>query len=356
MKPILPTLQTRLLLVRRYPHMYRRLVAPRIDFSGRRAEFYRGYWLHAAEAIDAEVEILEDNYLEISRAGRSTIVQFHFVDLDTYFAKALMDDKRFVSNLVREMGFASPRFSEFKLTDREPAFRFMEEVGLPCVVKPRVGSGGSGVTTGITHRKRLIRAALAASIARSLPTLMIEEQIAGDSYRLLYLDGELLHAVRRGASTIVGDGTSSIKQCVVAENTRRLECSGVESISELTLDLDLEYTLADQGLTSRSVPRKGEIVKVKNVSNQNSARDQENVTDRVHRDYHRIARGVLDRLGARLVGVDVMAEDISHAPVESGSAINEINIPPGLHYHEFIEGQERRSRAGSVILNRLLGG
>lgn len=31
---------------------------------------------------------------------------------------------------------------------------------------------------------------------------MIEEQQPGDCYRLLYLDGRLLHAVRRGRPTV----------------------------------------------------------------------------------------------------------------------------------------------------------
>lgn len=354
MKPAFSKLRTRLLLARRYRHMYHRFVAPRLDFSRRRAEFYHWYWHHAAREVGATVRDLGENYLGISRDGSSTIVQFHFVDLDTYFAKALMDDKRFVSDLVRELGFSSPRFSQFKLTDRGPAHRFMEEVGVSCVVKPRVGSGGTGVTTGITDGKRLTEAALAASIARSLPTLLIEEQVPGDSYRLLYLDGELLHAVKRGACTVRGDGTSSIKRLVGIENARRLGSDGIESMSELTVDLDMKYTLADQGLTPRSVPGPGELVRVKNVSNQNSARDQEDVTDRVHHDYHSLPRGVFDRVGARLVGIDVMCEDISRGPADSVSAINEINIPPGLHYHEILLDQDRPSRVGPAILSRLL--
>jgi D-alanine-D-alanine ligase-like ATP-grasp enzyme len=352
---VLSKLKTRLLLARRYRHMYHRFVAPRLDFSRRRADFYHWYWHHAAQEIGATVRDLGENYLRVSRDGSSTIVQFHFVDLDTYFAKALMDDKRFVSDLVREMGFSSPRFSQFKLTDRGPAHRFMEEVGVPCVVKPRVGSGGTGVTTGITDGKRLTEAALAASIARSLPSLMIEEQVPGDSYRLLYLDGELLHAVKRGACTVRGDGTSSIRELVGLENARRLQSDGIESLSELTVDLDLKYTLADQGLTPRSVPGRGELVRVKNVSNQNSARDQEDVTDRVHRDYHSLPRGVFDRVGARLVGIDVMCEDISRRPADSAGAVTEINIPPGLHYHEILLNQDRPSRVGPAILSRLLG-
>jgi len=356
MNALLSKLHTRLLLARRYRHMYRRFVAPRPDFRARRVDFYRRYWQHAAEAIGARVRDRGDEYLEISRGGRSTMVQFHFVDLDTYFAKTLLDDKRFVSDLVRDMGFSSPRYRQFKLTDRAPALRFMDEVGGPCVVKPRVGSGGYGVTTSVTGPGRLTEAALAASVARSLPTLMIEEQFPGDSYRLLYLEGELLHAVRRGASTVEGNGTSSIRALVDQENARRLAAKGMESISALTLDLDLHYTLADQGLGLRSVPGRGEVVRVKRVSNQNSARDQEDVTERVHPDYHTLARGVFGRLGARLIGIDVMSEAISRPPAEAGSAVIELNIPPGLHYHEILLHRDHPSRTGSVLLDRLLGG
>ena len=281
-------------------------------------------------------------------------MQYHYMDLDTYFSRGLADDKVFVTRLVRELGFFAPRFREYTLRSVSSAVRFMEEAGVPCVVKPRVGSGGFGITTAVNTRDRLIAASLAASNSLSLPALMIEQQIAGDSYRLLYLDGRLLHAVRRGRCTVIGDGLSTIRELIARENERRFTDSRLQSLTALTIDLEMKYVLTDHGKTLRTVPDRGERVIVKNVCNQNCRRDQEDVTAYVHGDYAELAGALRTRLGAHLIGIDVMSEDISASPLQSGSAINEINIPPGLHYHELVENQQKFSGVGAAVLEYLL--
>ena len=349
------TLETRSLLLRRYAHMFRRFRATPQDFSERRRGFYASYWEDAAQRLGAYVTPLGNDYFEIARNGRSARVQYHYVDLDTYFSRGLADDKVFVTGLVRELGFFAPRFREYTLRSLSSAVCFMEEVGAPCVVKPRVGSGGFGITTALNTRDRLIAASLATSNSLSLPALMIEQQIAGDAYRLLYLDGRLLHAVRRGRCTVIGDGFSTIRELVVRENESRLTDSRIQSLNALTIDLEMKYVLADQGKTLRTVPDQGERVVVKNVCNQNGRRDQEDVTAYVHGDYCELASAVRTRLGAHLIGIDIMSEDISASPSQSGSAITEINVPPGLHYHELVENQHKFSGVGAAVLEYLLG-
>jgi len=276
------------------------------------------------------------------------------VDLDTYFSRSLADDKVFVSDLVRELGYFAPRFREYTLRNLSSAVSFVEDVASPCVVKPRIGSGGFGITTGVSTRARLIAASLATSNSLSLPELMIEQQIPGDSYRLLYLDGRLLHAVRRGKCTVVGDGRSTIRELIASENESRLTDSKIQSLTALTIDLELKNVLGDQGKTLSTVPVRGERVVVKNVCNQNGRRDQENVTAWVHADYAELAAAVGTKLGAHLIGIDIMSQDISASPARSGSAILEINIPPGLHYHELVENDDKFSDVGPAVLEYLL--
>jgi cyanophycin synthetase len=348
------TLETRSLLLRRYAHMYRRFRATPLNFNERRAGFYASYWEDAARQLGACVNRLGDDYLEVARNGSSARVKDNCVDLDTYFSRGLADDKVFVTGLVGELGFFAPRFREYTLRSLSSAVGFLEEVGAPCVVKPRVGSGGCGITTAVNTRRRLIEASLAPSNSLTLPALMIEQQIAGDSYRLLYLDGSLLHAVKRGRCTVIGDGLSTIRELVVRENESRLTDSRLQSLSPLTIDLEMKYTLTDQGKTLRTIPDRGERVVVKNVCNQNCRRDQEEVTAYVHGDYDQLASAVGTRLGAHLIGIDVMSEEISASPSQSGSAITEINIPPGLHYHELVEHQHNYSGVGAAVLEYLL--
>lgn len=348
------TLETRSLLLRRYAKMFRRFRATPLNFSERRKAFYASYWEDAALRLGASVNRSGNDYFEVALNGRSARVQYHYVDLDTYFSRGLADDKVFVTRLVRELGFFAPRFQEYTLRSLSSAVRFMEEVSGPWVVKPRTGSGGFGITTGMNTRDRLIAASLATSNSVSLPDLMIEQQIGGDSYRLLYLDGRLLHAVKRGRCTVIGDGLSTIRELIGRENESRLTDSRLQSLTALTIDLEMKYVLTDQGKTLRTVPDRGERVVVKNVCNQNCRRDQEDVTAYVHGDYAELASAVGTRLGAHLIGIDIMSEDVSASPSQSGSAITEINIPPGLHYHELVENQHGFSGVGAAVLGYLL--
>jgi D-alanine-D-alanine ligase-like ATP-grasp enzyme len=348
------TVRTRLLLIRRLAQMFRRFRTNPLDFADRRDRFYEAYWQHAAARIGACLETKGNGYYELARMGRSARVQYHHIDLDTYFSKTLADDKSYICGLLRELGFFAPSFREYTLRTVEAASSFLREVGGPCVVKPTSGSGGRGVTTGVDDEDRLIDATLASSNSLTLPTLMIEKQIPGDSYRLLYLDGRLLHAVRRGRCTVVGDGTTDIRGLVALENGSRLASERLDSLNQLTIDLEMKYTLADQGKMLTTVPDLGEHVVVKNVCNENARRDQTCVTERVHPDYGALAAAVSQALRAHLLGIDVMSEDISAAPQGTSTAVNEINIPPGLHYHELIEGVTGFSDVGPAILDYLL--
>lgn len=343
-------------MLRRYPQIFRRFTAQRLDFGAVRRNFYRRYWSRAAETCGAELHPWGNEVFEIRRDGGSARVQYHFVHLDSYFAKALVDDKRFTSELVDELGFATPQGVDFSLRQMRPAREFLERAPRACVVKPQSGSGGRGVTTGVDCEKRLVAASLAASNSFTLPSLMIEEQIPGDSFRLLFLGGRLIDAVRRGACTLEGDGRTHLKGLVAAENERRHGAPHLESMEELTLDLEAELTLADQGLDWRVVPGAGERIVVKRVSNQNTFRDQEDVTALVHDEYGELAREVDRRIGAKLIGVDVMSEDISKSPKEGWGTVNEINIPPGLHFHEMTPQRVGRfSKVGASVVEYLLG-
>lgn len=342
------------MLLRRYAHMVRRFTATPLDFSERRREFYASYWEDAAQRLGARVKRLPNDHFEIACNGRSARVQYHYLDLDTYFSQSLADDKVFVTGIVKELGYLAPRFREYTLRSVSSALRFLEEVGPPCVVKPRVGSGGFGINTAVNTRARLIAASLATSNSISLPELMIEQQIPGDAYRLLYLDGRLLHAVKRGRCTVVGDGRATVRELIASENESRLTDSTIQSLTELTIDLEVKNVLADQEKALSTVPARGERIVVKNVCNQNCRRDQENVTPHVHADYSELADAVGTKLGAHLIGIDVMSEDISVCPKQSRSAILEVNIPPGLHYHELVQNGHTFSGVGTALLEYLL--
>jgi cyanophycin synthetase len=213
-----------------------------------------------------------------------------------------------------------------------PALSLIGTTGRPIVVKPVSGTGGgNGVTTGITSRGDLIRAAWLAS--RFDTRLVAEEQVEGHSYRLLFLDGELLDAVRRDPPRLIGDGKRTIRALVNAENHRRLTQRPFTALSPLRLDQDALNYLRAQGLTPQSCPEAGETVIIKRAVNQNGAADNHAVTHLVHPLTAAVCARLVTNLGVRLAGIDILARDISRPLLRENGVIGEINTTPGLHHH-----------------------
>jgi cyanophycin synthetase len=169
----------------------------------------------------------------------------------------------------------------------------------------------------------------------------------GESYRLLYLDGKLLHAVRRRGLRVTGDGKSSIRELL--SRTRG---------DEITLgSLELE-TLAAQGLGSSSVAAAGASVLVRGVPPGGSAIERrtiydEDATHLISTAVDREVRRVVEAVGSSFAGVDIVTPDPSRSLAQSGGAFLEINTTPGIHHH-YITEQDRKDHPVAVAVLRSL--
>jgi cyanophycin synthetase len=296
-----------------------------------RAVFYEKLWREAAAQVGASFVDLGYGIFEIERDGERTRVFESTCPLDDPVTLAIAGNKPLVYRLLAEEGLPVPRHVEFTLNRLDRAVAFLDQARGNCVVKPANGAAGWGVTTGIRGRWQLARATLTAAAHGG--AMLVEEQVTGDNYRLLYLDGVLLDAVVRRPPTVIGDGKSTIRQLVEAANAARLARKSTLAQVLITVDLDMRNSLSRQGLALRSVPAAGAMVNLKMVINQNLGADNETATallcNSVIAEGARAARLV----GARLAGVDVITPDPSVPLVEAGGVILEVNTTPGYHHH-----------------------
>jgi len=351
----MPILKGRLLTPWRYAEVARRHWKrnTKRPMTYLREELYQRFWNEAARRAGADIVAVGDNYFQISKDGRSTLVQFHYVNIDTYFNMMVVGQKPLIHKMLNENGYTVPRYLEYDLRSLDQAWQFLRGLNGRAVVKPCGASGGAGITTGIDDYRRLRRASIVASAAHSRKRMMIEEELPGDSYRLLFLDGDLIDAIKRSRPSVIGDGRRTIRELIADENRQRRASGPSRSLIPLNIDLDCKYYLRDQGLSLSSVPNAGERTYVKNVSNENSSRDNATVRHEVHPDLLAMGRHVRALLGTKLIGIDYMASDIS-APLSGGGGFNEINIPPGLHYHELIANEPDKAQVGARILEFIL--
>lgn len=301
-----------------------------------RAEFYEEAWREAAGELGATVEALAKGILEIRCGAVCTRVHNNYTALDDPVTLRAALNKPLVHKVLRRHHLPTPSFAEFALDSMDPAYEFLAEHP-HCVVKPADGTGGGdGVTTGVETRGQLLRAAVAA--AGFSPELLIEEEVEGNTIRLLYLDGKLLDAVQRNSPAVVGDGRAAISELVDRLNRQRLGAGYRLAQVILRYDFDMKRSLARQGLSWRSVPATGRRVVLKRVVNDNMADENLSVADQVSESIVAAGRRAAELLSVRLAGVDIITPDLDRSLEEANGKIIEINANPGLHYHYFKQG------------------
>lgn len=312
---------------------------------------YLRIWTDAASAVGASVERLGHGFLELRRGSSATRVWRQYTELDGPVALRLALDRRIVSSLLAERGIPVPESVE--VDPRAPGAGVEFLSGGPCVVKPAAGTGvGSGVTSGVATEVQLRRALLrVAQYGRAL----LERQVPGTVYRLLYLDGELLDVVRKSPPTVVGDGRSTIAALVQAENRRRLAARGAAGFALLKLDHDALFTLEAAGLGVRSVPAAGARITVKTVTNQSRNEDSETVS-RSTLDDRLVAEcaAAVAAVGLRLSGVDVVTRDLGASLAEAGGVVIDVNGMPGLNHHYHVNDPAQAVPVAVPILETLL--
>lgn len=357
------------MLNRRLSRVARRLcwgLRPRAEengFASIRARFYQGFWKQAAAAAGAELHELEDGYWEARRGAAVTVIRDGEIALDDALRAGLARNKMLVARLLEPFGFTTPESVVCDPGSLHAGFELLGRTGGPVVVKPDGvpksrfvvpgGPGaGRGITCGVRTPRQLARAARWASLFGE--RLIVEKEVAGASYRLLYLEGLLIDAVRRDPPRIFGDGVSTIAELIRADNAERKLARPPLALHPLACDLDCQLALERQGLSAKAVPRAMQPVKVKTVCNENAAFDNHVAREKIHPALARIGAEFVRRLGLRLAGVDVMAADPSRPPEEGGLVFNEVNANPGLHHHWLVAETERRAPVGALALQAAL--
>jgi hypothetical protein len=321
--------------------------------AGVRDAVYEAIWREAAAEHGAEVTPRGSGFLEIGRDGRSSLVYQQFTKLDDPVTLKLALDKPVVHELLRAARVPVPEHVEFDFADPEPALRFMASAPGPCVVKAASGTGGGeGTTAGVDTPARLMRARLRSG--RFGTRLLIERQVAGPVYRLLFLDGELIDTLRHVPPRLTGDGRSTVEELIDAENARRLVGNGAAGLSLLDVGLDTVFTLERAGLSLASVPRDGETIAVQTVTNDNGIEDTETFRDPLAPELVDAARRAASAVGLRLAGVDVITPDASRPLEDAGGVVAEVNGTPGIHHHYHVADPANATRVAIPILGKVL--
>jgi cyanophycin synthetase len=295
---------------------------------------YRDLWRAVADSIGAQFTPLADRVWEIELNGARARILNDVVPLDDPVTLEIAGMKPLVYRMLAQHDLPVPQHLVFELTEWKRAYEFLQRHPKGVVIKPAAGtSAGKGVTTHIVSKREIRKAAVLASLYSR--ELLVEPMIPGECYRLLVLDGRVIHAVCRRGPRLRGDGVTNISGLIAAENQKR-SSSGEP---QLDIDRDSRFTLDYQLLSLDSVPAKDQLFLVKSVNDPVRKRVEvrtvynETVTDAVSDSMVKAAEKAAGIIGSRFVGVDFIVTDGAASLEESGGIINELNTTPGLHHH-----------------------
>jgi D-alanine-D-alanine ligase-like ATP-grasp enzyme len=288
--------------------------------------------------------------------GRKSYFRYNTLDLNPVGASDVAKDKDYAAFFLKKMGYPTPRGRAFYSNEWADAIgsdrtiakarTYAKKLGYPCIVKPNSGSQGYGVQLVYTERE--LNAALAL-VFKSDKVALVQQPIPGRDFRIVVLDGNVISAYERIPLSVVGDGSSTIRQLLIK---KQREFSRAKRDTWIKMsDPRIIAKLKQQKKTLSTVPAKGERVFLLDNANLSTGGDAVDVTKILHRTFQKIAVGITQDMGLRLCGVDLIVESDIEKPAKKYTVL-EINAGPGLD-HYVKSGREQTKLVEEMYRNVL---
>ncbi|MBB6446930.1 glutamate--cysteine ligase [Bacillus benzoevorans] len=292
------------------------------------------------EILDRQEQFLKlqlNDHVEFVKNGNMT-------SKDSYISTLIMENKTVTKKILQQHGFRVPKGEEFQTI--EQAFRSYEIFAAkPFVVKPKTTNYGLGISIfkeGANYEDYQKAVMLAFKEDSSI---LIEEFLNGTEYRFFVVDDQVYAVLLRIPANVTGDGNHTIEELVVNKNRDSLRGREHRTPLEKIQLGELEnLMLKSQGYRKDSIPKRGEIVYLRENSNISTGGDSIDVTDQIPDDYKKIAVDAVAALGAKISGIDMIIEN-KEVPAADKNAygIIEANFNPSMYMHIYpYKGKSRR--------------
>jgi len=308
---------------------------------------FREYLDKAAAAMGAAVEVLDDDFGYLVRLhwkGRFVNLCGEALPLNSATAARIVKDKWYTLKILRRQGIRVPKGQIFfregyyktrdysEIRGQKEAVRYARQLGYPVVVKPNSMSHGREVA--LVHDKEEFSEALEA-VFRLDHIAFVQEPVAGEDYRLILLEGELLLAYRRKALAIKGDGIHSVGK-LIDGLSRSLKKRGRPEI-ELE-DHEIVLALKKRHFDTFSIPAKGQQIVLKAFNlNLATGMEAEDITGEISPELLDLSRKICRELNLRWAGIDLKFS--KRHPAEP--VVLEVNGSPSLK-HWYRSGHEEQ--------------
>lgn len=218
---------------------------------------------------------------------------------------------------------------------------------IPQVIKPLTGQKGQFVFLNIKNKKSGQSAV--KEVLKNYPdSCLIESYHSGNDYRFLVLNFKVIAVAQRLAPAITGNGRSTIKQLIDAENQRRFELwqtSGKRLLNRMKNWKRITWYLHLQGQSLQAVLPKNKTITLYPLPNFSTGGSVKTIPLRsINPSLIRLAETAAKIIGLKICGVDMV-----------GNTIIELNSDPGLRLHDW-PNQGQSQHVAETILNYISTG
>jgi len=280
---------------------------------------------------------------------------------DSKIAKEIQRDKWSSNLVIEKLGLPLPTWEIIdSFTEIEEIWKHFDK---PAVIKPTGLTGGNGVSVGIKtieeakEAYRYAKEMIDSKLRKDWQTkVMIQEQVSGEDYRLLVIDGHLEVVTKRIPAFVIGNGKDTITKLIEDTNKdpRRDTTSPAHTLKPIEIDQPLRAYLKEQNLDLDSIPSKDQKVNLRKIASMSQGGITEDFTDKVGPEIKSIVESIASSIHAFALGVDIMCKDISMPLTTDNGAILEINTMPEAYLNLFPVIGTDRGYVADIYIKKLL--
>lgn len=215
------------------------------------------------------------------------------------------------------ISFYRKTFEEIKLEEN------LKHLSFPIVIKNAKGSNSKGVFTNIETLQEAKKTILRE--IKRFSCFIAQEMVFGKEYRVLMLEDKAIGVLEMISPRVFGDGKNTVKKLIKKRQDKTKD--------KTSFDKSLEKILREQGENLESVPQKGKEVFFKRNSCIAESGETKNVTVIINKEIESLCAKVAKIVDKRLVGLDVICEDIRKKPTEQNFNVIEANRRPDIYIH-----------------------
>lgn len=256
-------------------------------------------------------------------------------------AVAVANDKNQAKRTLSAAGVRVPQGAYFAAPfDRASILAAASRIGYPICLKPNALAKARGVFPGVQDESTLATLLDYLTDELQTPGLLVEENINGDTVRVVVCGDQVIAATLSVPANVIGDGASTIAELIAQKNQHRQGNPHLR-YKPLGIDKESELRLTELGLSLDSVVEAGREIFLRKTSNLSAGGDSYDVTDTVSNRVRQIAVAAVKALpDLQHAGVDVLTEN--YRDEDAKTAVCEVNPSCGLGGHIYPAVGERK--------------